>query len=407
VKYAILTFGCRVNQADTLALEAALAAHGAQAVAAEHADIVVVNTCSVTATADRGARQAIRRLHRVNPRARIVATGCYATRDRAAVGSLPGVVAVVGNDAKDDLDGRVLSLTTAERFGDGDDACGAALAPGLAGRTAWTLGVQTGCDEACAYCIVPVTRGRPRSRSVDDVRREVARLVRAGYKEVVLTGVHLGAYGRDLDPPTSLFALLHGLVADAGGPRFRVGSLEPMDLTEEIVDLVRARSEALAPHFHLPLQHGDDDVLAAMRRPYTLAQFARRVDLVRARLPHAAIGSDLIVGFPGETDAAFERSLAYLRGSPLTHLHVFAYSDRPGTPASRMSGRVHGATVRERARRAREVGLALATAFRRGQAGSVRRALTLDAGTSALTDNYIKVQIPPGHGRNEWVDVRL
>ena len=407
MKYAILTFGCRVNQADTLALEAALAAHGAQAVAAEHADVVVVNTCSVTATADQGGRQAIRRVHRVNPRARIVATGCYATRDRAAVGTLPGVVAVVGNDAKDDLDARVLSLTTAERFGDGDDACGAALAPGLAGRTAWTLRVQTGCDEACTYCIVPVTRGRPRSRSVDDVRREVARLVRAGYKEVVLTGVHLGAYGRDLDPPTSLFTLLHGLVADAGDLRFRVSSLEPMDLTGEIVELVRARPEALAPHLHLPLQHGDDDVLALMRRPYTRDQYARTVDLVRSRLPAAAIGSDLIVGFPGETDAAFERSLAYLRGSPLTHLHVFVYSDRPGTPASRMSGRVHGALVRERARRAREVGLALATAFRRGQAGSVRRALTLDDGTSALTDNYIKVPIPPGRGRNQWVDVRL
>jgi len=239
-----------------------------------------------------------------------------------------------------------------------------------------------------------------------EVCRELEELAEVGFKEVVITGVHLGAYGRDLDPPTSLSALLAGIAARDPGLFYRISSLEPMDLTPDIVELV-ASAGVFAPHFHLPLQHGSDDVLSAMRRPYTVAQYVRVVDLVRSRLPHAAIGSDVIVGFPGETDAAFEESLAYLRHSPLTHLHVFAYSDRPGTVASRLPGKVHGAVVRERAARVRDVGRDLATAFRRAQAGSTRRALTLDAGTSAVTDNYIKVSIPPGHRRNEWIRVSL
>jgi threonylcarbamoyladenosine tRNA methylthiotransferase MtaB len=407
MRYSILTFGCRVNQADSLGLEAELSARGGVPAEPRAADVVFVNTCSVTAGADQGARQSIRRIHRENPGARIIVTGCYATRNPAEVAGLPGVTAVASNPCKDTLVADLFDgQTTAERFGDGRGACGATIAPGAGGRTAWTLRVQTGCEERCAYCIIPTTRGPSRSRALPGILDELDRLAAAGYKEVALTGVHLGAFGRDLSPASSLADLLETMASRGYPMRFRVSSLEPMDLSPRIVDLVLS-SPAFAPHFHLPLQHGNDDVLARMRRPYSLAQYAARVDAIRARAPHAAIGSDVIVGFPGETDEEFESTRAYVRGSPLTHLHVFCYSDRPGTEASRLPGKVHGAVVRHRASQLRAVGHDLAAAFRASQVGSTRRALTIEDGTLAVTDNYLKVPVPPGHGRNEWIDVGL
>ena len=411
LRYAVLTFGCRVNQADSFALERQLRAAGGQAAPAEAAELVVVNSCSVTATADQGTRQAIRRVARVNPAARIVATGCYATRDAAAVAALPGVVAVVPNDDKEALAERLLTLagpTTAERFGGGDGACGAMLPPGAAGRTTYTLRVQTGCDERCSYCIIPSTRGRGRSVRLARVLDEVDRVVGAGYRELALTGVHLGSYGRDLTPPASLLDLLAALDRHPSAVLVRLSSLEPMDCTPAIVDLVTT-SPRFAPHFHLPLQHASDAMLRAMRRPYTLDDYRRVVSGIRARMPHAAIGSDLIVGFPGETEDDFEATLAYLEGSPLTSLHVFPYSDRPGTDASGRRGKVHGSRVRERARAVREAGAALAGHFRRAQVGTLRPGLTLTEGTGAvaLTDNYLKVRIPSGHPENARVTVRI
>src|SRR5438876_9337882 len=289
MKYSVITFGCRVNQADSLGFEEQLRAVGAQPAPPETADVVVVNTCSVTATADQGARQTIRRVARANPGARIVVTGCYATRRPDDVRELPNVVRVVPNDDKPRLlpilgSGRLppspeaVHLTTAERFGEGDGSCGAAIEPGAAGRTAFTLRVQTGCAEPCSYCIIPTTRGTPRSVPVDDVLREVDRVASAGFKEIALTGVHLGSYGRDLQPRTSLIGLLRALgevppeadtthsgakatyrsakasaFAEATADRrslgggwsagrhdllFRISSLEPMDCSREIVELV-------------------------------------------------------------------------------------------------------------------------------------------------------------------------
>ena len=411
MRYAVLTFGCRVNQADSFGLERQLRAAGGRAAPAESAELVVVNSCSVTATADQGTRQAIRRVARLNPAARIVATGCYATRDAAAVAALPGVVAVVPNGDKEALAERLLALagpTTAERFGSGDGACGAMLPPGAAGRTTYTLRVQTGCDEHCSYCIIPSTRGRGRSVPLARVLDEVDRAVDAGYRELALTGVHLGSYGRDLTPRAALLDLLQALDRHPSTVLVRLSSLEPMDCTPAIVDLVTA-SARFAPHFHLPLQHASDAMLRAMRRPYTLDDYGRVVTGIRARLPHAAIGSDLIVGFPGETDDDFETLLAYLEGSPLTSLHVFPYSDRPGTDASRLRGKVHGSRVRERARAVREAGAALAGGFRRAQVGTLRPGLTLTEGPGAvvLTDNYLKVRIPSGHPGNARVTVRI
>jgi threonylcarbamoyladenosine tRNA methylthiotransferase MtaB len=228
----------------------------------------------------------------------------------------------------------------------------------------------------------------------------------AGFKEVTLTGVHLGSYGRDLEPRSSLLELLRALDGMSGDVTFRISSLEPMDCAPEIVALVSSSARFL-PHFHLPLQHAADGMLASMRRPYSLDGYRRLVDGIASRLPHASIGSDMIVGFPGERNEDFAANLAYLPSSPLTHLHVFPYSDRPGTAASAMPGKVHGSIIRERAAQLRSIGTDLSARFRASQAGTVRPGLTLDDGTLVVTDNYLKVRIAPGMPRNQRVHVRI
>ena len=433
MKYAVITFGCRVNQADSLAFEEDLLSRGATATAPSQADVVIVNTCSVTATSDQGARQTIRRVARENPSAKIVVTGCYATRVPQEVAALPNVGRVVGNPDK----ARLVEVTIAPsltrgvrlhlRAADGgiahqpddpvdraigDGPCGAPIEPGVAGRTAYALRVQTGCAEPCSYCIIPATRGRPRSTPVGNLLRQVDRVIAAGFKEIALTGVHLGSYGRDLTPRSSLSGLLRELDNrgrnDEGGSRvlFRISSLEPMECTRDIVDLV-AGSGSFAPHLHLPLQHASDRVLRVMRRPYTIDHYAALVDDIRARLPNASLGTDVIVGFPGETEGDFEQLASYLERSPLTHVHVFPYSDRPGTAASTMGGKIHGAAVRDRARRIREISRVLTERFHSRQVGTIHRALTLGDGSVVVTGNYLKAGIDAGLRRNEWVRVRI
>jgi threonylcarbamoyladenosine tRNA methylthiotransferase MtaB len=415
ITFSIITFGCRVNQADSFAIARDLQARGAVETTPQNAELVVVNTCSVTAAADHGVRQTVRRIVRDNPGVRVVVTGCYATRRPDEVSQLPQVVRVITNEEKDDLVDRIAPsiglpslhrVTTADRYGNGDGPCGETLSPGAAGRTALTLRVQTGCDETCSYCIIPKTRGAGRSRPLHDVTRQVEDAVLAGYREIAIAGVHLGSYGRDLNDATSLAALVRVLAEWTGDVLFRISSLEPMDCTPEIVDLV-ASSHTLAPHFHLPLQHGSDEILRAMRRPYTASVYAALVERIRHRLPHASIGSDLIVGFPGESSEHFARTEDLLRDLPLTHLHVFPYSDRPGTDASRLGGRVDGAVIRDRGRRIRDIGHQMARQFRQSQQGSLRRALTVDDGWSAVTDNYLKVRLDRQHPRNEWVQVTI
>jgi threonylcarbamoyladenosine tRNA methylthiotransferase MtaB len=410
VKYSIVTFGCRVNQADSLGLEEQLRARGGTESPSSAADVVIVNTCSVTATADQGARQTIRRVARENPAAKIVVTGCYATRCAGDVESLPGVVRVVPNDRKlqiVELLGEAGEPTTSARFGDGVGPCGAAIEPGVAGRTCFTLRVQTGCEERCSYCIIPTTRGAGRSVPSADVVREVERVAASGFKEIALTGVHLGSYGRDLDPRESLAGLLHALDAVPHDVTFRISSLEPMDCTSEIVHLVAASGGRFAPHFHLPLQHASDSMLRQMRRPYTLDAYRRLVDDIARRLPHASIGTDLIAGFPGESDSDFAVNEAYLPSAPLSHLHVFPYSDRPGTEATGLTGKVPGPVIRERGARLRQIGAALSARFHEAQVGTIRPGLTLEDGSLVVTDNYLKVRIPAGLTRNERVRVRL
>ena len=409
MKYAVVTFGCRVNQADSLEIEGELRALGAVGAPAAEADLVVVNTCSVTAAADQGARQTIRRVARDNPAARIVVTGCYATRAPGDLAPLPQVARIVPNTHKDDLVrdlARAWNMTTAERFAGGDGPCGSRLEPGVAGRTALTLRVQTGCDERCSYCIIPSTRGAGRSKPLGVIREAVTRAFDAGYREVAITGVHLGSYGRDLADGTSLLSLARELAHWPGDMLFRLSSLEPMDCSRELVDLVAA-SPRLAPHFHLPLQHADGEMLAAMRRPYTLATYRALVDTIRERMPHASIGSDVIVGFPGETERHAAALVEYLDTSPLTHVHVFPYSHRPGTEASGFDGVPPSPVVRARGAAVRAISERLSRTFRASQAGKVRRALVVDDGTAAVTDNYLRVSLDVLHRRNEWIDVAI
>jgi threonylcarbamoyladenosine tRNA methylthiotransferase MtaB len=409
VKYSILTFGCRVNQADSLAVAEDLRRDGAVEAPASAADVVVVNTCSVTASADQGARQAIRRVARDNPAARIVVTGCYATRCAGEVAALPGVVQVIPNSRKAAVAEAVAqdtTLATADRYGGAGGPCGAPLEPGIAGRTTFTLRVQTGCEEQCAYCIIPATRGRGDSLPLPRVLAEIERIVGAGFQEIVLTGVHLGSYGRDLAPPASLASLLSALAARRHDVLFRVSSLEPMDCTPEIVELIASHG-CFAPHFHLPLQHGSDRMLQRMRRPYSAGYYRELVAHISSRLPHASIGSDVIAGFPGERDEDFCATLDYLQGAPLSHLHVFPYSDRPGTEASALRDKVPGPVIRERAAALRAAGHVLSTRFKEAQIGTVRPGLTTEDGTLVVTDNYLKVRIAPGLPRNQRVDVRL
>jgi threonylcarbamoyladenosine tRNA methylthiotransferase MtaB len=348
-------------------------------------------------------------------------TGCYATRCPDDVASLPGVVRLVLNDRKDRLYAEIAplveaphstlqvapSLTTAERFGEGDGGCGAAIQPGVAGRTAFTLRVQTGCEEHCAYCIIPTTRGAGRSRAVGEVLHEVARIANAGFKDITITGVHLGSYGRELVPATNLLGLLRALNDVPADVVFRISSVEPMDCVPEIVDLVAESAGRFAPHFHLPLQHASDRLLERMRRPYTLDYYRSVIDRIASRLPEASIGTDMIVGFPGESDADFDANLAYLPSSAISHLHVFPYSDRPGTEAARMPDHVPGPVVRQRSMALREISGRLSARFRARQVGRLRPGLTTEDGTLVVTDNYLKVRIAPGHPRNTRVVVRI
>jgi threonylcarbamoyladenosine tRNA methylthiotransferase MtaB len=266
------------------------------------------------------------------------------------------------------------------------------------------LRVQTGCDEQCSYCIIPSTRGRSASRPLQTIVHELRDAERSGFRQVTLTGVHLGAYGRDLTPPSTLEALLECAIDSTSDLLFRLGSLEPMDVPEKLPDLTD--TGRLAPAFHLPLQHASNAVLARMRRPYRLDDYRQIVDRLRDRLPHAAIGSDIIVGFPGETDADFEALCRYLDSSPLTALHVFPYSDRPGTEASASIDKVPGPIIRERGRIVREIGQRLASSFRAAQAGAIRPALTIEDGSVAITDNGFRVPVA-GHRRNERIEIAV
>ncbi len=435
--FSIENFGCRATEADAAALRRELLA-GGLTVTGEHssANIVVLNTCTVTGAADSQAREAVRKIHRANPEARIVVTGCYAQRAPEELAAIPGVAWVVGNSHQAEIPEIVRGLGVRAASADfvpvaelEDDPMSLARGPAkiltgdifeqstvqiapatlMAGdRTRPILKIQDGCNNRCSYCVIPFVRGRSRSLTPDAVVREVRMLCTAGAKEIVLSGINLGSYGRDLVPRAALTDVVERILGETGLEQLRFSSIEPQDVTEDFVALV-ASSDRLARHFHIPLQSGSDRVLRSMHRWYRTEHYAERVNLICRLLPDAAIGADVIVGFPSETDADFQDTFEFIERLPFTYLHVFSFSERPATAAAALGDSVALQTIRERARALRELSQKKSAAFRATQAGRTLRALTLarggDGWTEALTGNYLKVRIAGRHPANEWYDV--
>ncbi len=438
--YWLENFGCRATQADAAAIEAQLAESGmARSDAPSDADVVVLNTCTVTAAADAQAREAIRQIHRANPTSHILATGCYAQRAPEELAALPGVAWVVGNSHQRRIGALVAGTQPAANFvplgtlsgatpmaledspkiltGDIFEIADVLVAPAAAaaGRTRPVLKIQDGCNNRCAYCVIPFVRGRSRSLAPERVKQEVCALVAAGAREIVLSGINLGAYGRDLAPRVSLGALLARLVDETPVERLRLSSIEPMDLTLDLIDLV-AQSGRIAPHFHVPLQSGSDRMLAAMHRWYRAGHYAERILLAAERLPGAAFGADVICGFPGETAEDHRRTVELVERLPFSYLHVFSYSSRPGTRAAGLAAAVPPAAIRERSRELRALSDRKAAAFRAAQDDTLHRVLTLErsgthadgqAWTGALTGNFLRVQVEGAWAPNLWLDVRI
>ena len=485
--YFVENFGCRATQADGAALERQFEERGmARASASSQASVVVMNTCTVTAGADQDARAAIRRVRRQNPDARIIVTGCYAQRAPEEIAALPGVSLVVGNSHKHQLaeivsiqnrtsdrrprtaDPSFIPLTSlAGSCGNGDTIadCQSSLRGGfevlspksevqtfvsdifahtelLAApvfdaaneRTRPNLKVQDGCDNRCSFCVIPYVRGQSRSLDIERILREVNGLVESGYHEVVVSGINLGRWGRDLDLRRQTSDLSQTLATEVRGPKsevafeslirailsytalekLRISSVEPMDWTDELISLV-ASSPRIAKHAHVPMQSGSDAVLRRMHRKYRPWHYREKIEKIRAIMPTAAIGADVMVGFPGETDAEFESTRRMIEELPFTYLHVFTYSARPGTPAAEMTNQVPVHLARERNRILRELAAEKKLAFMRSFIGKSVDAITLNVTgnngdgefTEALTDNYLKLRLRGRHESNRWQPAQI
>lgn len=448
--FHIEQFGCRATQADAAALESQLRRQGAVPAAdASTAAFVIVNTCTVTSAADAQARDAIRSIHRRNPSAQILVTGCYAQRAPEELAAMPGVRWVVGNSHKPEIP-RLLGNCSACEAQPGAFLPLAALAPqpppasraraeilsgdifgqsellvapvlgGEAGHTRPVLKIQDGCNSRCSFCVIPFVRGRSRSLPPEIVLSEIRKLAAAGYREIVLSGIDLGSWGRDLVPRApsgseraGFTSLLERILAETSVERLRISSIEPLDLTEEFIALV-ASTGRIARHFHVPLQSGSDRILAAMRRWYRAEHYEMRVARIRERLPEAALGADLITGFPGETEDDHAATLDLLRRLPFTYLHVFSYSSRPGTHAASFPGALPAAVIKRRARELRALAQEKSAAFRRAQIGRTLRVLTLNRAaddprdsTPAISTHYLRVRVPGLRPSNLWLDVRV
>jgi threonylcarbamoyladenosine tRNA methylthiotransferase MtaB len=428
-RFFVQSFGCRATQADGAAIERQLTTCGLPpAGSPQEADLVVLNTCTVTAAADQDARAAIRRIHRENPGARIMVTGCYAQRAPEEIAALPGVTWVVGNSHKHrvaeiatqsshdaslqnfvSLEKLALSAPAFTLVGDIFAHTELITAPvfsadSIAGKTRPNLKVQDGCDNRCSFCIIPSVRGQSRSMQLERVIEEANALVAAGYREIVLSGINLGRWGRDFEPQHRFEQLLRALLEHTGIEKIRISSVEPMDWSDELIALV-AGSPRIAKHAHVPLQSGSDRILRRMHRRYRPWHYAEKIRKIQEAMPAAAIGADVMVGFPGETDELFEESRSFIEHLPFTYLHVFTYSSRPGTPSAAMPDQVPVHVARERNRVLRELAAEKNLAFRRKFVGQSLDVITLQTGdddwTEALSDNYLKVRLSGRHKPND------
>jgi threonylcarbamoyladenosine tRNA methylthiotransferase MtaB len=426
--FHIEQFGCRATQADGAAIERQLREQGCIAVPdATSADFVVLNTCTVTAAADAQARDAIRKIHKANPATKIIVTGCYAQRAPEEIAAVPGVTYVVGNSHKPEIPNLLKTISAASPIlqredpipyhaasiltGDIFALSDVLVAPVLGGEgnhTRPTLKIQDGCNSRCSFCVIPFVRGRSRSLPLATVLAEIQRLADSGLREIVLSGINLGTYGRDLTPRVEFLELLQCVLQDTSVERLRISSIEPLDVTQDLIELF-ATTDRLAPHFHMPLQSASNRILAAMHRWYRAEHYARRVELIRERLPNAAIGADVITGFPGEMEEEHAATLRFIEERPFTYLHVFSYSPRPATKAAALPGHLPGEIIKRRARELRALGEAKAAEFRESQIGRTLRVLTLyrdpksdPSQTPALSENYLPVLIPEVLPHNQW-----
>jgi threonylcarbamoyladenosine tRNA methylthiotransferase MtaB len=463
-RFFVQSFGCRATQADGAALERQLATKGlAQSHSAREADVVILNTCTVTAAADQDARASIRRIHRENPTAKIMVTGCYAQRAPQEIAALPGVTWVVGNSHKhrvaeiaagngfeSELQAQVHEQYSGENGPDdqgfGEHRTGGPPQPNfvsleavtlsapaftlvgdifahteliaapvftgdsIAEKTRPNLKVQDGCNNRCSFCIIPSVRGHSRSMQLDRVIAEANALVAAGYREIVLSGINLGRWGRDFQPQQNFEYLVRALLEHTGIEKVRISSVEPMDWSDDLIALV-AGSPRIAKHAHVPLQSGSDRILRKMHRKYRPWHYAEKIRKIREAMPDAAIGADVMVGFPGETDELFEESRSFIEHLPFTYLHVFTYSSRPGTPSAAMPDQVPVHVARERNRVLREMAAEKNRAFRESFIGRTLEVITLQAGgegwTEALSDNFLKVRLASSHAANDWVNAEI
>jgi threonylcarbamoyladenosine tRNA methylthiotransferase MtaB len=456
--FYVQNFGCRATQADGAAIERQFTERGLEnAARPEEAGIVVLNTCTVTSSADQDARAAIRRIRRENPGCKILVTGCYAQRAPEEVAALPGVEWVVGNSHKHAVADVALSpaaakagssitpvsarlkacpdtslsqhtafvplrtltteneLETENRVFVSDifahtELLAAAVFDAANERTRPNLKVQDGCDNRCSFCVIPYVRGQSRSLRLDEVIREVDTLVASGYREVVVSGINLGRWGRDFERPLRFEDLVSAILHRTSLEKLRISSVEPMDWSDQLIRLV-ADSPRIAKHAHIPMQSGSDRVLRAMHRKYRPWHYREKIEKIRAAMPTAAIGADVMVGFPGETDSDFEGTRRMIEDLPFTYLHVFTYSSRPGTPAAQMPQQVPLQLARERNRILRELASQKKLGFMTSFIGETVKAITLNVfeggHTETLTDNYLKLRVAGKHEANHWIDIKV
>ena len=411
----VTTLGCKLNQLDTAELSGDLRGSVTPVSDPGLARLVIVNTCTVTGAADADARKLLRRRRRESPTALIVATGCLAERDPGSLRALPEVDLVLERAQRPDA-ARIILDRLRDRFpsamadGCADRAVGESL-PDFGSRSRASLRVQEGCDLRCSYCVIPRVRGASRSVDPSDLTRRLRRLAEAGFKEIVLTGVNTGDYGKDLASGTSLADLLRRLVRVEGEFRIRLNSVEPRCVTPDLIEAI-AESPRIARHLQIPLQSGSDRVLRGMRRNYRTSDYARVMETLRSRMPEIGLGADVIVGFPAEGEPEFAETVRFVRSMPLNYLHVFSYSSRPGTDAASMPGHVDRAAVRKRSAVLRRAGADLSLAFRKSQAGRRIEALVFeerraDGRRRALTTNFIDVSLDGEAAGNSLVDVTI
>ena len=421
-KFNITTLGCKVNQAESEAIaQDLLSTDWSAAADGDTAEVCIVNTCTVTQKASMQSRQAVRKVIRSNPNARVIVTGCYAQTAPQEIRKIDGVDNVVGHDKKLSIsrmirtdnkqafENQVLSFSGVHQKHRFQLMPTATSAP----RTRPFLKIQDGCDAFCTYCIVPYARGRSRSMPLENVLQSIEQLARAGFHEVVLTGIHIGAYGHDLAPATHLAELMEHIDDRKSITRVRISSIEPFELTGEIIQLV-AESEIFCKHFHIPLQSGDGGILNKMGRPYSPQDFYELINSIHRLMPDAAIGVDTLIGFPGESEAAFDNTYKLIADLPVSYLHVFPFSSRPGTAADKLANKLNPSVIKERCQRIRKLGQQKRLKFYRRFMGKSLPVLieTRRDGTTGLlkgiSSNYLPVLVDGDDDlQNKIVEVKI